>query len=83
MVTHLDKDEMIHRLYMLNAKNLAPLFISIFFSGSKLITSNFSIIQMMCRCQKIILVTNSNAWECLGIQRRLFGEKCQNIDFLT
>ena len=67
---------------ILNAKNLAPLSISIF-SGSKLITSNFSIIQMMCPCRKTILVTNSNAWECLGFQRRLFGDKCQNIDFLT
>ena len=68
--------------YILNAKNLAPLSISIF-SGSKLITSNFSIIQMMCPCRKTILVTNSNAWECLGVQRRIFGEKFQNIDFLT
>ena len=72
----------VHTHYILNAKNLAPLSISIF-SGSKLITSYFSIIQMMCRCRKIFLVTNSNAWECLGIQRRLFGEKCQNIYFLT
>ena len=45
--------------------------------------SNFSIIQMMCPCRKIILVTSSNAWECLGIQRRLFVEKFKNIDFLT
>ena len=46
--------------YILNAKNLAPLSISIF-SGSKLITSYFSVIQMMCPCRKIIFVTNSNA----------------------
>ena len=45
---------------ILNAKNFAPLSISIF-SGSKLITSNFSVIQMMCPCRKIIFVTNSNA----------------------
>ena len=67
-------------LYILNAKNLAPLSISLF-SVSKLITSNFSVIQMMCPCRKIIFVTNSNAQECLGIQRHFFGEKCQNIDF--
>ena len=47
---------------ILNAKNLAPLSNSIF-SGSKVITSNFSIIQKMCPCRKIIFVTNSNAWE--------------------
>ena len=70
-------------IYILNAKNLAPLSISIFYSGSKLITSNLSTIQMMCPCRKINFVTNSNAWECLGIHRDFFGEKCQNIDFLA
>ena len=60
---------------ILNAKNLAPFSISIFFSGSKLITSNFSVILMMNLCRKIIFVTNSNAYECLGIQRHFFVEK--------
>ena len=53
---------------ILNAKNLAPLSISIF-SGSKLITSNFSVIQMMCPCQKIIfsqIRMPRNAWEFKG-----------------
>ena len=58
--------------YILNAKNLAPLSISIF-SGSKMITSN--VIQMNdvpvskdCFCNK------SNASECLEIQWHFFGE---------
>ena len=53
---------------ILNAKNLAPLSISIL-SGSKLITSNFNIIQMMCPCRKIILSQirmPGNAWEFKG-----------------
>ena len=75
-------DEMFRLNIILSAKNLAPLSISIF-SGSKLITSNFSVIQMMCPCRKIIFVTHSNVYECLGIQRHFFGEKCQNIDVLA
>ena len=60
--TTLYKSKMNHSqiLYILNAKNLAPLSFSIF-SGSKLISSNFSVNQMMCPCRKIIFVTNSNA----------------------
>ena len=55
-----DQDGSHVHIYILNAKNLAPLSISIF-SGSKLITSNFSVIQMVCPCRRIIFVTNSNA----------------------
>ena len=68
-------------LYILNDKNLAPLSIS-FFSGSKLIPSNFSVIQMMCPCRKIIIFCHKI--ECLGMpgnSKALFGEKCQNNDF--
>ena len=63
--------------FILNAKTLAPLSISIF-SGSKLITANFGVIQMMFPCRKIIFVTNSNAWEFKGT---FLVKKCQNIDF--
>ena len=34
---------------------------------------------MICPCLKVIVVTNSNAWEFIGT---FFGEKCQNHDFL-
>ena len=40
--------------YIMNTITPAPLSISIF-SGSELITSNFSIILMKCPCRKIIL----------------------------
>ena len=49
--------------HILNAKNLAPPSVSIF-SGSKLITSNFSVIMMMCPCRKIFF---RHKFECLGM----------------
>ena len=67
---------------ILNAKNLAPLSSSIF-SGLKLITSNLSIIRMMCPCRKIIFVTNSNAWECLGIHRYFLVKNVKTLNFLA
>ena len=48
---------------------LSPRFISIF-SGSKLITSNFSYIHLMCPCRKVIfsqIRKPENAWEFIDI----------------
>ena len=73
--------------FILNAKNLAPLSISIFFwfKMDYLKKLNKSIIQMMCPCRKIIFVTYSNALECMGIHRYLHisGETCQKFDFVA